>query len=339
MTNFSSILSWSNFWPLVSYIFILILIIFLIFCIILRLASSKLPNIIIYHEEKHYYDPINDKIMFFPSLTQTAIPEVYLSVIVPAYNEEQRLPLMLEDALNYLKIRSNRDDRFSYEIIIVDDGSRDKTTKIGLKYAKELGTDKIRVLTLKKNRGKGGAVRLGILFARGELILFADADGATKFEDFEKLEKFMTDNRDSIPPAIAIGSRAHLEKESIASRSLIRTILMYGFHLIVWLLTVRTIRDTQCGFKLFGREIAKVIFTHIHVERWAFDVELLLIAEHLQCKIGEIPVNWKEIEGSKIIPFWSWIQMGKDVALIFLKYTIGAWSLPKLNKANKVKHN
>lgn len=225
--------------------------------------------------------------------------------------------------------RSKSDNQFTYELIIVDDGSSDKTTQVGLKYSNKYGSDKIRVLTLKKNRGKGGTVRIGMLSARGHMLLFADADGATKFQDFQKLEKFILDNADSNQYPVAIGSRAHLEKESIATRSLLRTILMYGFHFIVWLLTVRTVKDTQCGFKLFGREIAKILFTHIHVERWAFDVEL--IAEHLKCKIGEVCVNWREIEGSKIVPFWSWLQMGKDVTLIFLKYSIGAWSLPKLD--------
>lgn len=143
--------------------------------------------------------------------------------------------------------------------------------------------------------------------------------------------------------AIIVGSRAHLEKESVAKRSLFRTILMYGFHFLVWLFTVKGIKDTQCGFKLFTRSAAKLCFDSIHVERWynsfvldtklgfvffrAFDVELLYIAQKLNIPIGEVAVNWTEIEGSKLTPFWSSVQMGKDLGLIWLRYMIGAWKI------------
>jgi dolichyl-phosphate beta-glucosyltransferase len=86
---------------------------------------------------------------------------------------------------------------------------------------------------------------------------------------------------------------------------------------------------------LFGRQIAKLLFTHIHVEKWAFDVELLLIAERLNCNISEIAVNWTEIEGSKVVPFWSWLQMGKDVAIISFKYAFGLCHLPEIKIKTK----
>lgn len=108
-----------------------------------------------------------------------------------------------------------------------------------------------------------------MLSARGSKLLFADADGATKFSDYEKLSKVLeklTENDKQM--AMAIGSRAHLEKEAIAVRSTFRTILMYGFHFLVWLFAVRSIRDTQCGFKLLTRSAAKVLFKNLHVERW-----------------------------------------------------------------------
>ncbi|XP_053211444.1 dolichyl-phosphate beta-glucosyltransferase-like [Panonychus citri] len=134
--------------------------------------------------------------------------------------------------------------------------------------------------------------------------------------------------------SIAIGSRAHLEKESMATRSIFRTILMLGFHFVVWFFTVRSIEDTQCGFKMFGRNVARVLFNHMHVEKWAFDVELLFLAERIKCNIGESAVNWMEIDGSKIVPVFSWIQMGIDVISISLMYTIGAWTFP-LRKEQK----
>ena len=251
---------------------------------------------------------------------------------------------MLDETLKYLEKRSNqkgsndelwsfpKGSYFTYEIIVVDDGSSDNTTKVAMNYCIKFGANKIRVITLIKNRGKGGAVRIGVLSSRGKLILFADADGATKFSDFEKLESFVytnVNNIDDLLNSISIGSRAHLEKESISSRSIFRSILMYGFHFLVWFFTVKTIRDTQCGFKLFGRNIAKLLFNAIHLESWTFDVELLYLAEKLNCKVGEIAVSWKEIEGSKIVPIFSWIKMGKDLITISFMYAIGAWSIPK----------
>lgn len=304
-----------------------LLLILVVICIIIRVLSSSRP-VIVRHEEEYYFeDPISGTKRRFPSPDDDF--ELYLSVVIPAYNEQKRLPKMLDEAIQYLEDRCYRHNAFSYEIIVVDDGSRDGTTEVAQSYVRRLGTEKMRTLTLQQNRGKGGAVRLGMLSARGTLLLFADADGATRFADFEKLENFIKSSSD-YSSVIAIGSRAHLQNEAVATRSFFRTILMYGFHFLVWFLTVRTIKDTQCGFKLFERNIAHVLFTSIHVERWAFDVELLLIAEQLKCRIGEIAVNWTEIEGSKIVPIWSWLQMGKDLAIISFQYTIGAWAIPSL---------
>lgn len=171
-----------------------------------------------------------------------------------------------------------------------------------------------------------------MLSARGRYLLFADADGATRFCDYAKLEESMTklvpDWRNE---AIVVGSRAHLEDEAIATRSFFRTILMHGFHFLVWLFAVRRIRDTQCGFKLLTRSASQTIFNLMHVERWAFDVELLFIAQSHGMPIDEIAVAWQEIDGSKVTPLWSWLQMGRDLFLIWLKYATGAWKvdLPK----------
>lgn len=178
-----------------------------------------------------------------------------------------------------------------------------------------------------------------MLSTRGRQILFADADGATKFEDLEKLEAEMrklTPPHEWENPAIVIGSRAHLENDAIASRSLFRTILMHGFHFLVWLFAVRGIKDTQCGFKLLTRSAAQHLFNLLHVERWAFDVELLFLAQSLQIPIQEVCVNWTEIEGSKITPVWTWIQMGGDLFLIWFRYAIGAWQIAgfRSKKAN-----
>ncbi|CAH2244645.1 dolichyl-phosphate beta-glucosyltransferase [Pararge aegeria] len=308
---------------------------FVVLAITIYLTTKPFPIIERVQEEETYNDTITKTRSQFPKIDDPH--SVNLSVVVPAYNEEERLPPMLDEALEFLEKRTKEYSSYKYEIIIVSDGSKDNTVKLAEKYVQKYGSDKLRCLNLIKNRGKGGAVRLGILSSRGATILFADADGASKFEDLVKLEaalKEMTKynpinqpHETSTSEAIVIGSRAHLEKESLATRSLFRNILMYGFHFLVWLFTVKGIKDTQCGFKLFTRKAADICFQSLHVNRWAFDVELLYIAQKLNIPISEIPIRWTEIEGSKVTPIISWIQMGCDLGLIWLRYQIGAWKI------------
>ncbi|BET02003.1 Dolichyl-phosphate [Nesidiocoris tenuis] len=306
-----------------------------LFLCVMFFNASTYPIIRKSDEEKRFYDPNSGVFEDFPNISDEH--SVDLSVVVPAYNEEQRLPPMLDEALEYLEDRQKKSG-FSFEIIIVSDGSTDRTVAVAHEYSRKHSAGKVRVLDLAPNRGKGGAVRLGVLSSRGAVILFADADGATKFADLGKLEaalqNIVKDDYTKHPAnvasahAVVVGSRAHLEEESLATRSWFRNLLMLGFHFIVRAFAVRTIRDTQCGFKLFTRSAARSLFSSIHVERWAFDVELLYIAEKLfpGC-LDEIPVNWTEIDGSKIVPVLSWVQMGRDVFLIWIKYLIGAWKI------------
>ncbi|XP_068627701.1 dolichyl-phosphate beta-glucosyltransferase [Battus philenor] len=301
----------------------------------LYLTTSTYPIVKRYKDEESFFDPKTKDRLNFPSISEPS--SLNLTIVVPAYNEEERLPPMLDETLEFMENRIKQHTTYKYEIIIVSDGSKDKTVDIAHTYSEMYGTDKVRCLELIENRGKGGAVRLGVQNARGATILFADADGASKFEDLVKLESALKDIIRSDPItqpelvsnklALSIGSRAHLEKESLATRSLFRNILMYGFHFLVWLFTVKGIKDTQCGFKLFTRKAADICFQSLHVNRWAFDVELLYIAQKLNIPIIEIPVRWTEIEGSKVTPVLSWIQMGCDLGLIWLKYKIGAWKI------------
>lgn len=262
-------------------------------------------------DEEYFIDPKTGKRHKFPTIEDA--PSVDLSVIIPAYEEEKRLPVMLEECMEFLEQKVKQEPNFTYEVIVVSDGSKDKTVECALEYSKKYSCDKFRVLELIENRGKGGAVRLGMQSSRGKYLLFADADGATKFADYTLLEKSILalSSKSWEKEAISIGSRAHLEEESTAQRSFFRTILMHGFHTLVWLFAVKGIKDTQCGFKLMTRSAAKRIFSLMHVERWAFDVELLFIAQFYKMPIDELAVNWQEIEGSKITPFFSWIQMGR----------------------------
>jgi len=278
-----------------------------------------------YPNEDQFVDPnLSDTRVKFGSLS--APPTVQLSIIIPAYNEKERLPVMLDETLTFLKQREAKDPSFSYELIIVDDGSKDNTSQIALKYSKKETTNKVRVLTLMKNRGKGGAVKRGMLVARGKVLLMADADAATKIEDLLKLEKQL-DSIEKNQLGIALGSRRHLQKLAEKKRKWYRNILMWGFHILVDILCVKGIADTQCGFKLFTRKTAQILFPNQNVERWAFDVELLYLAQRLNVPLVEVDVNWTEVPGSTLTPFAASVQMGKDLVRIRSAYLFGIWRI------------
>jgi len=215
-------------------------------------------------------------------------------------------------------------------MIVVDDGSSDKTCEVVQDF-KERSRAPIKLCKLHKNHGKGGAVKKGIMRAGGKLILFLDADGATNIEDFEKLERqlgakpFKGDQVQALK-AVAVGSRAHLEEESIAQRSVLRTILMHGFHQVARI-CVRSVKDTQCGFKLFTREAAKSVIPSLHIERWAFDIEIIFLCESLGIEVQETAVRWQEIDGSKVNPLTAAITMARDILAIRLCYLLGIWKL------------
>lgn len=254
----------------------------------------------------------------FPSLFDD--PTVDLSLVVPAYNEEERMGVMLDETLAYLA-----EQKYSWEVIIVDDGSRDKTSEIGLRYSAREGSDRVRVMTLEANQGKGGAVQQGMLHARGESILMVDADGATEIKDLGRLLKALPACKDKHGRGVVVGSRAHLEKQAVAKRTFFRSVLMYGFHLLVWLFAVKTVKDTQCGFKLFSREAARVLFYNLNLRRWCFDVELLYMAEQVGIPIREEAVNWQEIPGSKLKVLEAVLLMGRDLVVVRACHTFGVW--------------
>lgn len=259
---------------------------------------------------------------------------MFLSIVFPAYNEEARLPVTMKATLAYLR-RHWTAPNLNYELLIVDDGSTDKTIEVALGYGAELADDQLRILKLPQNRGKGAALKAGVERAKGKYILIADADGATDIEDTAKLidklkdiEKIGKDGSSSL--GVAIGSRAHLEGKSIATRAFYRTILMRGFHLLVMLLCTRNIKDTQCGFKLFTRKAAQILFNNLHLQTWAFDIELIYVAEMLGIPLTEVAVNWTEIEGSKLIQtkldvVKTSLNMARDMLCVRLAYLFGIW--------------
>ncbi|SAL96122.1 hypothetical protein [Absidia glauca] len=255
-------------------------------------------------------------------------PSVSLSLIVPAFDESKRLPIMLNDTVDFLETRKKTNGSFTYEVIIVDDGSRDNTIQAATDYARNRPTVDIRILALEKNRGKGGAVTQGMLCARGEQCLMVDADGATEFSDLANLEEKLESTVNEEGYGIAVGSRSHLvSTEAVVKRSFIRNFLMRAFHTLVYTLGIRGIEDTQCGFKLFTRKAAQLVFPNMHVERWIFDIECLMIAQSQKIPLVEVQVKWHEIDGSKVNLITDSAQMARDLFLIRLNFMLGFWKI------------
>lgn len=212
----------------------------------------------------------------------------YLSVIIPAYNEAQRLHASLERVVAYLDQQP-----FRSELLVVDDGSTDDTAAIARQYAGERAN--VRILRYTMNRGKGHAVRVGMMEADGQLMLLCDADLSTPIEELEKLVDFVAQGHD-----VVIGSRALPDSDLRVHQPWLRERLGRSFNLLVRLLGVRGFADTQCGFKLFTRRAARDIFPRLFTDRWAFDVEALLVAKYMGYEIREVPVTWVNAAGSKV---------------------------------------
>jgi len=211
-----------------------------------------------------------------------------LTVVIPAYNEETRLPASLEALAAWL---SRRAEPLSTEILVVDDGSADRTAARAAETGRRLGLA-VRVLVHEKNRGKGAAVRTGALAAEGKQVLVSDADFSTPIGEWEKLA--------AARAPVAIGSRAIDESLVKERQPFYRVAMGKLFNLVVRFAAVPGIRDTQCGFKLFSRDAAQAVFSRATVDRFAWDVEALLLARKLGYAIAEVPVLWFDSPDSRV---------------------------------------
>jgi dolichyl-phosphate beta-glucosyltransferase len=214
---------------------------------------------------------------------------VYLSVIIPAYNEEKRLPKTLKEINDYLKKQN-----FESEIIVVSDGSTDKTCEVVEDLKSEITN--LSLICEKINRGKGYGVKIGMLNAKGKFRLFTDADNSTPISEIEKFWPEFEKGAD-----IVIASRdkkgAILDPPQPLFRRFVGEVFKYLRKIIVGLWEIE---DTQCGFKCFKGEVAEKIFPKAKIERFAFDPEILLIAKKMGFKIKEVPVYWKNDLQSKV---------------------------------------
>ena len=225
--------------------------------------------------------------------TQNDSAHLVLSIVVPAYNEAQRVESTLLALLDHARSIESGPDGGGVEILLVDDGSTDRTVEIARKLL--TGSGRHRVLNNPDNRGKGFAVRSGMLAARGQRILFTDADLSAPIEDIVKLHKALDEGAN-----VAIASRAVKGAEFGRRQSRIREWLGRGFNLVVQALVLPGIWDTQCGFKLFSRNCAHEVFERAKVDGYAFDVEALYLAQRLGYEIAEVPVAWSHSPDTRV---------------------------------------
>src|SRR5262245_60252389 len=215
-----------------------------------------------------------------------------LSVVIPAWNEEARIGSTLQAIGSYLDAL-----REEYEVLVVDDGSTDATAAA----VEAAGRRQVQLLRFPENRGKGAAVRAGVLASRGDDILCTDADLSAPIAELAKLRAALERGHD-----LAIGSRALAGSEVQVRQHRLREEMGRTFNRLVRLLVLHGFRDTQCGFKLFRGEVGRDLFARARVDGFAFDVEILLLARS-RYKVAEVPVIWRHVEQSKVSP-------GRDAA-------------------------
>jgi len=240
------------------------------------------------------------------------------SFIIPAYNESERLTLSLPKVLDYIRYQA-----LQSEIIVVNDGSRDNTAEVVRRFA--LLHPDVRLLENPGNRGKGYSVRNGMLHARGDVMLFTDADLSSPIHEAGKLFQAIEQGAE-----VAIGSRwlrAELQTERQPWHR-----QLYGrlFNLALRLVLGLKYRDTQCGFKAFTRTAAHTVFSRQKVERWGFDPELLFLANKFKLRTVEVPVEWAHDHRSKISPLRDGIRMAIEMVSVRANDVKGLYKQPTL---------
>lgn len=218
----------------------------------------------------------------------------YLSIVIPIYNEQNRIEKTLNKIINYFLNKN-----LNIELILVNDGSNDNTKKILVAYKKRLQDSNKRfnllILNNSKNMGKGFAVRRGVLSSKGKYVLFTDADLSTPIKEIEQFFKFLADGYN-----ITIGSRGLLDSKIITRQNKIRQSMGKLYNLLVRKFINLNYMDTQCGFKCFDRSAVDLIFPYLKVNDFSFDIEILYLAGKLKLKVKELPVSWSNSAESRV---------------------------------------
>lgn len=242
----------------------------------------------------------------------------YLSVVIPAYNEETRIAKSLEKIYLYLQQQS-----YTYELIVVDDGSRDQTIRVVTDIFKRIEHGVL--LVNERNRGKGYSVRRGMLASTGEYVVFSDADLSTPIEEVEKLLPVLTQGYD-----VAIGSRGLKESDVRVHQPFYREYMGKVFNMLIRMLMLTQFHDTQCGFKGFRGDVARRLFALLTLERFSFDVEVLFLAARQGCKIKEVPVQWFNEPNTRVNALRDSSRMFQDVLMIRYNAWTGKYRQPKV---------
>lgn len=231
---------------------------------------------------------------------------VQLSLIIPAYNESAILPEAVRRIEAYMRLKG-----ISWELVIVNDGSTDETAQVLAKLEAERSNGSLRVISYEKNRGKGFAVKTGVLAARGESVLLTDADLSAPIKEADKLLKALSEGND-----VAIGSRALRAPGCDVRQTLKRRLSGRVFNFFVRTLLLPGLHDTQCGFKAFTAEVATKLFNQARLDGFSFDVEILFLAKRSGCRIAEIPVMWSQGPRSKVSLWRDSTRMFRDLFII-----------------------
>lgn len=235
-----------------------------------------------------------------------------ISIVIPAYNEEKRIVKTLKKVADFFDRQA-----MDYEIIVVSDGSRDKTCEV----VENFGSDRVKIICVCQNHGKGFGVNRGVANAKGEKILFIDADNSTPIEHFSDLYQHLEEFE------VVIGSRYSHDSKIKLKQPWIRIVGSRIGNLLIQTMILPGFPDTQCGFKLFTKDAAKRIFSRQTIWRWGFDMEILYVAKKLGYKIKQVPVSWFNDERSRIQSFRTFTTTFCELVKIKLNALRGVYNL------------